>query len=190
MVKEFGKRQIGFEKITDLSKDLIVRPDGKITLPLLGDIQAEGYSLNELTAALTEKLKDLFYSPKVSVSLKQIGGKKIIVLGEVNNPGVYKPTGMANVLEVIALAGGFSEHAVLNSVILVRGAPTNPEAQRINLTKAIEQAVITDELLVQPNDIIYVPKKFIANLNYFLTQLVDPIYKSTSVATQLQTLGF
>lgn len=190
MVTGFGKRQVGFEKIEDLSKDLIVRPDGKITLPLLDDIQAEGLSLNELNAVLTEKLKDLFYSPKVSVVLKQIGGKKIIVLGEVKSPGVYKPTGTANILEAVALAGGFSEHAVLNSVILIRGAPLNPEAQRINLTKAIEKADITDQLFVQAEDIIYVPKKFVANLNYFLTQLVDPIYKGTSVATQLQTLGF
>ncbi|MFH1201771.1 MAG: polysaccharide biosynthesis/export family protein [Candidatus Omnitrophota bacterium] len=190
MVQEFGKRRVGFEKVEDLSKELMVRPDGKISLPLLGDVQAEGLSLNELSGTLTEKLKDLLSSPKVSISLKQIGGKKIIVLGEVKNPGVYKPTGIANILEAIALAGGFSEHAVLNSVIIIRGAPFNPEIRRVNLTRAIDKGQVSSDLLTQPEDIIYVPKKFIANLNYFLTQLIDPIYKASSVATQLQTLGF
>jgi len=190
MVTEFGKRQIGFEKIEDLSKDLIVRPDGKITLPLLGDIQAEGLSLNELTATLTEKLKDLFYSPTVSVVLKQIGGKKIIILGEVGQPGVYKPTGTTpNILEAIALAGGFRDSAALNSVILIRGAPANPEAQRINLTKAIDKVEMTDQLIVQANDIIYVPKKFIANLNYFMTQLIDPIYKAGAAISATRVLA-
>lgn len=188
MVKEFGKRQVGFEKIEDLSKELIVRPDGKISLPLIGDFQAEGLTLNEVAKELTNKFSDYFDSPEVSVILKQIAGKKIIVLGEVKNPGVYKPTGPANILEAIALAGGFTEDAVLNSAILIRGAPLNPRAQRLNLTKAIERGKLTDEYLIEPEDIIYIPKKFIANLNYFMTQVIDPIYKATTAAAGIKTI--
>lgn len=155
----------------DLTTDAIVRPDGKISFPLVGDVQAEGLTLTELDEELTVRLKEYIMSPEVSVVIRKFGGKKVIILGEVSNPGVYRATGKHTMMEVIALAGGFTDHAFSSSVILIRGDLRKPYARRINLAKVLKRGDLAENISVQPEDIIYVPRTFIGNLNYFLKQL-------------------
>ncbi len=81
-------------------------------------------------------------------------------------------------MEAIALAGGFTEDAVLSSVILVRGGLRQPQAQRVNLAKVIKEGDLTENIAVQPEDVVYVPRKFIANINYFLRQLSPALEKA------------
>ena len=179
---------IGEEDVLDISvwgwedlavREAIVRPDGKISFPLVGDVQAVGLTLTELDRDLTERLKVYIRSPEVSVMLRKFGGKKVIVLGEVKSPGVYRATGKNTILEVIALAGGPTEDAVLRSVILVRGDLMQPEARRVNLAKVIKKGDLAENISVQPEDIVYVPRKFIANVNYFLRQLTPVLQAGT-----------
>lgn len=174
----------------DLKTDAIVRPDGKISIPLVGDIQAEGKTLTELDNEITERLKAFIRTPQVSVMLKKFGGQKIVVLGEVRQPGVYKVTGENTLLDMIGIARGFTEDAVLNSIILIRGDFTNPQVQRLNLTSAIVKGNLAENVYVQPEDVIYVPKKFIANMNYFLRQFLPALtaadFYGRFAATQAQ----
>lgn len=168
--------QISVWQNPDLTQEAIVRPDGRISFPLIGDIQAAGQTVPELDTDVTERLKEYIKYPEVSISIKKIGGQKVIVLGEINSPGVYSVSGAKTILEAIALAGGFTRDAVASSVILVRGGFANPKPQRMNLTKALNGDLRLNVVL-QSEDIVFVPKKFIADLNYFLNQILEPLSK-------------
>ena len=140
----------------DLSRDVIVRPDGRISFPLVGDLPAVNTTLTELDALLTEKLKDYVKYPDVSLAIKRFGGTKTIVLGEVGRPGIYVPTGDGRALDVIAMAGGFSSKADQNDVLLIRGGLASPQLARLDLRSAITRGVLEENVALQPNDILYV----------------------------------
>lgn len=159
----------------DLDQEVIVRPDGMISFPLVGDVSAAGSTLSALDEELTGRLEDYIKYPDVSISVRKLGGRKVIVLGEVGSPGVYGVTGKSTILEAVALAKGFSQHAVVSSVILIRGGFNKPKGARINLNRAILKADMRYNVVLQPEDIIYVPKKFIANVNYLVTQILGPV---------------
>lgn len=159
----------------DLKEEVIVRPDGMISFPLVGDIPAVGLTLTQLDAEVTKRLEEYIKYPEVSVLLRKFGGQKVVILGEVNFPGVYAVTGRATVLEAVALAGGFNQDAVLSSVIVIQGGLTNPKGVRVNLNRAIMKADMFQNIVLNPQDIVYVPKKFIANVNYVVSQIIGPI---------------
>jgi polysaccharide export outer membrane protein len=169
----------------DLTQEVIVRPDGKISCALIGEVAVGGITISALTNILTERYSEYIRNPKVSVSIKKIGGQKVIVLGEVLVPGVYSLTGSRNVLDAIGLAQGFTKDAVASSVVVIHGGLSNPQAVRVNLTKAL-RGDIRQNLILQPEDIVFVPKKFIANLNYFLSQILDPVSKGMYTASQFK----
>ena len=166
-----------------LSQEVIVRPDGKISFPLAGDIPVAGLTFTQLKEELTKKLKDYVKHPVVSITLRKLGGKKVIVLGEVGSAGVYSVTGKCTVLEAIGRAGGFTPHAVPSSTILIRGGLQNPEGTRLNLTRTIDKADISQNVVLQAEDVIYVPKKFIANVNYTLSQILGPLSQGVYTAS-------
>lgn len=175
--------QVNVWQNTDLSQDVIVRPDGKISFPLLGDIQASGLTIGQLTKILTAALKEYVRFPQVSISLKKMGGSKVVVLGEVAKPGVYSVTGTRTVLEAIGLAGGLTSNAVPSSTVIIRGGFMKPQAKRINLSLALKGDA-RQNIALSAEDIIFIPKKFIADLNYFLSQILGPLSKGT-VDTQV-----
>lgn len=161
----------------DLSYEVVVQPDGKISFPFIDEISVIGLTVAELKKEIVSRLKNYLKDPVVFISLKKMGGRRVILLGEVASPGVYPVSGTISVLELAALAGGFTQSSVLSSVILIRGGLKNPRGIRLNLTRAIEKAEHKQNIALMPGDIVYVPKKFIANVNYFVTQLVSPLAK-------------
>jgi len=165
----------------DLSREVIVRPDGKVSFPLAGDVLAQGMSFNELKEELTDKLGKYIRFPVVSITLNKIGGKKVIILGEVKNPGVYTVSGNKTLLEAVALAGGFTAHSVPSSTILIKGGLVNPKAERVNLTRAIEKNDVAQNRVLEPEDIVYIPKKLIANINYALRMILDPMQDGRAI---------
>ena len=172
-----------------LSQEVIVRPDGKISFPLVGDIPAQGLTFTQLKEELTQRLKSYIKYPSVSISLRKLGGKKVIVLGEVGEPGVYSVTGKSTALEGIALAGGFTSDAVVSSVIHIRGGFKRPKGTRLNLTRAIDKGDYSQNIALQPEDIIYVPKKFISNVSWAMTQLLGPLSKGITDYRTIETFG-
>jgi polysaccharide export outer membrane protein len=169
----------------DLDQEAIVRPDGKISVPLIGDVPARGLTITQLDNELTRRLSEYVRSPEVSISLKKIGGSKVVLLGEIVKPGVFSMSGQKTLLEAIGLAGGFTRDAVPSSIVLIRGGLVNPHAERINLSKALKgKDFIRQNIILQAEDVVFVPKKFIADLNYFLTQILDPLSKGAYVKEQ------
>ncbi len=172
----------------DLNGELTVRPDGMVSFPLVGDIQAEDLTVPEFSHDLVAALKEYIRNPQVSVSIKQIAGKKIIVLGQVKTPGVYAVTGKRTILEAVGMAGGFTQHAVIKSVILVRGGLADPKPQRLNLIKSLRNGDMKENVVLQSGDIVYVPKKYLANLNYYVGLILDPLSRGVFTVREYRGL--
>lgn len=175
-----------------LNQEVTVRPDGMISFPLVGeDVPAEGFTLPQLRAEITERLKEYIKYPEVSVLLKKSSAQEILVLGQVNFPGIYAVgSGKTTILHTIALAGGFTPDAVLSSVIVIHGGTTNAKGiasgTRVDLNRLIMKADMSQNIFLSSQDIVYVPKKFISNVNYFITQIFSPFSSTAQNAINLR----
>ncbi len=102
-----------------MSRSVLVRPDGKIALPLLNDVQAAGLTALELRDVLTTKLKDFIPNPEVTVIVSDVRSLKVSVIGEVARPGRYELKSWATVLDALALAGGFTQYASRSKIVIL-----------------------------------------------------------------------
>src|SRR2546425_11364549 len=107
-------------KESELSPTVVVRPDGKISLPLIGELSASGKSTVELQKEVAQRLAQYISQPTVNVIVKEVNSAKVSVLGEVKTPGMYKIKDRATVLDAVALAGGFTEYAKRDKVTVIR----------------------------------------------------------------------
>ena len=107
-------------KEPELSATVVVRPDGKISLPLIGELSVNGKTAVELQKEIAQKLTHYIEQPTVNIIVKEVNSAKVSVLGEVKTPGMYKIRDRATVLDAVALAGGFTEYARRNKVTLIR----------------------------------------------------------------------
>ena len=103
----------------DLSRQAVVRPDGMVSMPLIGDVQASGLTANQLAARIADRLKEFKENPAVSVSVKEVNSYNIFILGEVGKPGKYQLKSNTSVLQAIAVAGGFTVYASKNKMQVV-----------------------------------------------------------------------
>src|SRR6185295_17867294 len=103
-----------------LSREVPIRPDGMISLPLLNDVQAQGLTPMELRDVLTRRFSEFIPSPEVSVIVKEVHSPKASVLGEVVHPGRYDLKGRTTVLDILALAGGLTEFASRSRIVVLR----------------------------------------------------------------------
>ena len=144
-------------KNPDLSRMVTVRPDGKISLPLIGDVQAAGQSAAQLTEAVTEKLKAYYKEPaQVTVIVNQVNSYAIYVLGEVKGQGKHVVRSGTTFLQAISLAGGFTPFASKNKITLRRRGGDGKETALLIRYKDVlagQQA----NLIVKPGDTIIVP---------------------------------
>jgi polysaccharide export outer membrane protein len=104
----------------DLSRTVVVRPDGMISMPLIGDVHAAGSTTDQLASRIAKRLKEYKENPTVSVSLKEVNSYNVFVLGEVARPGKYQLKSYTTILQVISLAGGFTPFASKNKLQVVR----------------------------------------------------------------------
>lgn len=140
-------------KNADLSRTTAIRPDGLISMPLIGDVQASGLTADGLAHRIAERLKQFVASnPTVSVSVKELNSYSIFVLGEVTKPGKYQAKSYVTLLQAISLGGGFTEYAKKNKLQIVRN--------RLNGDNKLHETRIPvryDDLLVgkgEPGNII------------------------------------
>jgi polysaccharide biosynthesis/export protein len=142
-------------KEPDLSATMAIRPDGKISLPLIGEIQAAGRTAQQLQQEVTRQFGQFVNNPVVTVMVKEFNSFKVSVLGEVRTPGVYKVSHTITVLDAIALAGGFTEFARQDRVVVIRGTGIDGQRININLKKYIKSGN-SDMLHLDPADVVYV----------------------------------
>lgn len=140
----------------ELSLDAVVRPDGKISLPLVQDVQAEGLTAGELADVIHQKLLQFVKDPQVSVIVLQVNAAKIYVLGSVARPGPFPLRGDMSVLQALSLAGGFTTFASPKNIRLVRGLGTKQEVRKINYYRLLDEKA-EGNFLLKPGDTIVVP---------------------------------
>lgn len=154
-----------------------VRPDGHITLEDLGDIYAAGMTPAELDSVITTAYSQIVHAPEVTVIVRSFAGLSVYVLGEVDRPGIVELKPRMTVLQAITAASGPIRGAKLSSVVLLRRDTAGAlKASRLNLKQSAIKEGDYQDLHVQPEDIVYVPKTFIANVNDFLTQVYDGLF--------------
>jgi len=140
-----------------LSREVVVRPDGKISLPLLQDVQAEGFSVVQLKNQITRMLNEHLDNPRVSVIIKAIHSYRVSVLGRVRSPGVYPITGKTTLAEAIALAGGFTEWADKGDITVVSNDGGEEKKVLINYKKIASGKDPSQNIVLKRGDIIIVP---------------------------------
>jgi len=147
------KLRIDVYKDAQLSQSLQIRPDGKITLPLIGDVPAAGRTSIELRDAIATSLTDYMKNPTVTVIVVETAPQVIYVNGEVSKPGVYTlGNGRVSVLQAIAMAGGFTDFADKKNIRILRGAQT----LKFNYKDAIDDDNRRQPLQLQAGDTVIV----------------------------------
>ncbi|PWT93379.1 MAG: sugar transporter, partial [Acidobacteria bacterium] len=157
----------------ELNDKVLVRPDGRISLQLIKEIQAEGRTPEDLSNALTQQYGTQFRQPEMTVILTGFGGQRAYISGEVTKPSIITLTTQTTVLQAIAVAEGFKETAREDEVLLIRRSPDRtPQYLTLNLKDALKGKDLKQDMLLQPYDIVYVPPSRITNVNRFVDQYI------------------
>ncbi|NUO79760.1 polysaccharide export protein [candidate division KSB1 bacterium] len=162
------------ERLNELAK---VRPDGRITLQEIGELYVLDLTAAEIDRIITEAYSKNLHTPEVTVFVRNFAGRSVYVLGEVDKPGRIDLMPNMTVLQALAAAGGTIRGAKMNSVVVLRpGSDGKLQAMRLDLNRgAIQNGLAQDQILL-PQDLVFVPKTFIANVNEFLTQIYDGLF--------------
>jgi polysaccharide export outer membrane protein len=144
-------------KEAEVSRSVPVRPDGKISLPLLNDVQASGLTAMELANNITEGLKKFINSPQVTVTVSEINSRRVYVTGEVNGPGAYPLLPNMTVLQAITGARGFTQFARMKNIYVLRTENGRQVKHPFNYKNVIKGISSEDNITLQPGDTIVVP---------------------------------
>src|SRR4030066_474330 len=146
-------------KSPELSLSIIVRPDGMISLPLIGEVRADGQTPTELKEEIQTKLKEFKQEPIVSIIVKESNSKSIFITGEILRPGKYPLRSDTTITQAIALAGGFSQWANKDKIIVIRKSPLNPEGNRVTIkySDIVGGKNMRANILLRPGDTVIVP---------------------------------
>ena len=163
--QEVGEYRIGPEDVLDISvwnnsaisRTVPVRPDGKISLPLVNDVQAAGLTPNQLRSVLLKKLTEYVPSPEVSVIVREVHSFKVSVIGEVKKTGRHELKGRATVLDILAMAEGFGEFAGRGRIVVLRPEGKTMRQIPFNYNKVMSNNGALENFFLQPGDIIFVP---------------------------------
>lgn len=145
-------------KEPDISRSITVRSDGKISLPLVGEVVATGQTPLQLEQTITEKLKNYITDPQVTVIVQQANSEKYNILGQVNKPGAYPLTAATTIVDAIANAGGFKDFAKKKKIYILRKNAAGTESHiAFNYQDFIGGKNTSQNIALQPHDTIIVP---------------------------------
>lgn len=140
----------------ELSRTLPVRPDGRISLPLVGEVMAAGLTARQLGEELERRLGAYVQEPRVTVIVQEVNAPRIYVLGEVMRPGAYPIRGRIDILQAIALAGGLGDFADRRRVLLIRQTPEGEVRRVVDCRRLLSSSSRAAPILL-PGDTVYVP---------------------------------
>ena len=169
--------EISVYRQDDLQRTVRIDHSGRIMFPLIGDVQAAGKGIFKLRDEIKEGLSKYLIDPQVFVSISAVQSQKIMVLGEVNTPGVFTLDTDINVLEAITKAGGMTTNAKLANVLLISRDDGKPTIASLNLKKALKEGATSQNWMLKNGDIVYLPATTIANVSrYFshISQILSP----------------
>jgi len=144
-------------KEEDLIQEVIVRPDGQITFPLVGEAKAAGNSIENLRLLISERLKKYIPDPVVTVSVRQLAGNTIYVIGKVNRPGVFPIVRNVDVMQALSLAGGTSTYAALNDIKILRRENGKLSAMSFKYAEVEKGKRLEQNVVLRAGDVVVVP---------------------------------
>lgn len=154
-------------------RDLVVRPDGKLLLPLVGDMQAAGLTPEQLAENIAQRYASTLREPKVAVDVKTANTGQVYVGGEVQRPGIIKLKPKMNVLQAIVEAGGPKNTGDVERVVLLRSVGDNQFGYReINLMRILKHKDHADDAALAQDDLIFIPQTGIAKANVWVEQYI------------------
>jgi polysaccharide biosynthesis/export protein len=141
-----------------LTKQVVVRPDGMISFPLIGDAQAKGRTVDELRQAIEERIKGFVPDAPVTVMVLRVGSPRIYVVGKVSKPGVYVMEEEAlRVMQALAVAGGATAFADKDDILIIRAEGNQQKTFKFNYSKVAKGEDLEHNILLRPGDTVVVP---------------------------------
>ena len=148
---------VHFWRDQEMSGDVTVRPDGMITLPLVGDIRAAGLTPELLKDQIEKAASRLITEPSVTVAVKEINSRKVFITGEVTKPGPYPLSGPRTVMQLIAVAGGLNEYADKDNIVVLRTLNGQQKSYKFRYSDVSKGRGLEQNIELQPGDTVVVP---------------------------------
>ena len=149
--------EVSVWKEVDLQRTVLVRPDGKFSFPLTGEVQAAGRSPAEIRADIENRLKAFIPEPVVTVTVTGVNGNSIYVIGQVNKPGAYAMNPRLNVLQALSLAGGTTPFSKLDNIIVIRSAGGTQRSLPFRYNQVSEGKDLAQNITLEAGDVVVVP---------------------------------
>jgi polysaccharide export outer membrane protein len=149
--------QISVWKEEGMDQQILVRPDGEITFPLIGEVQAGGLTTRALSGALVAKLKKYIPNPSVTVSVLQAISNKVYVIGKVNRPGEFAATAYMDVLQALTMAGGLTPYADSDEIKIIRRTATGAKMKLFDYGEVVSGEQLEMNIILKAGDTVVVP---------------------------------
>lgn len=144
-------------KEVDLQRKVIIRPDGKFSFPLTGEVQAGGRTADQVRQEIESNLKAYIPEAVVTVIIEDVSGNRVYVVGQVNRPGVYVMNPSLTVLQALSLAGGSTPFAKLDDISVVRGTGASQKTLPFNYNRVVSGKQLQENITLQSGDVVVVP---------------------------------
>lgn len=151
------KIEISVWKEMDLQREVIVRPDGKFSFPLTGEIPALGRTVDQIRTDIEAKLLKYIPEPVVTVSVTGIEGNRIYVIGQVNKPGSFVMNPQVNILQALSIAGGTTPYAAVNDIIVIRGSGPRQQTLTFRYNDVSKGRSLEQNIQLESGDVVVVP---------------------------------
>ena len=156
-VKPGDTLEISVWKEPDLQRTVLVRPDGAFSFPLVGEVDARGKTVSELNKLVSDRLTKYISDAVVTISVQEIKGNKIFVLGQVNKPGEFIVNPSVNIMQALSMAGGMTPFAATNDIIVMRGQGAQQKAMAFRYNDVVRGRSLDTNIELLSGDIVVVP---------------------------------
>lgn len=144
-------------KEVDLQRKVTIRPDGRFSFPLAGEVQAAGRSADDVRVDIEARLKKYIPEPVVTVTVEDVAGNRVYVIGQVNKPGMFVMNPQLTVLQALTLAGGTTPFAKLDSISVLRGYGASQQTLPFRYSQVVEGKSLQQNIELASGDVVVVP---------------------------------
>lgn len=168
---------MGFDELnTKQQNGIVIRPDGTISYPFLGEIAVQGLTVGELTQRLTEQLKVYYINPVVTINMVKFSTMRVYVLGQVTKPGLYELDRSRNLVDAIGMAGGWTKDAAKTKVMLIH-MDSNKPPTKINLLKFLTKGDLSQNPVLREGDVVYLSDNGKLNFTQDVLPYMNAVYQ-------------
>lgn len=168
---------MGFDELsTKQAAGVLIRPDGTISFPYIGEIAVQGLTVGELSVRLTEQLKTYYKDPVVTINLVKFSTMRVYVLGQVTKPGLYELDRSRNLVDAIGMAGGWTKDAAKTKIMLIHVDSKKPPT-KINLLKFLTKGDLSQNPSLQEGDVVYLSENGKINVAQDVLPYMNAIYQ-------------